>query len=56
MQSGYYWEYCDSVKIGAGNQTNINSQKLQNFYFPLPPIREQHRIAEKIEAILKIID
>lgn len=56
MQSGYYWKYCDSVKIGAVNQANINLQKLQNFYFPLPPIREQHRIVEKIEAVLKIID
>ena len=59
MQSGYYWKYCDSVKIGAVNQANINAQKLKAFVFPLPPLDEQERIVIKIgelEAQIELLN
>lgn len=53
MQSGYYWEYCNQVKIGAVNQANINSEKLKAFTFPLPPVNEQKRIVDRLESLFK---
>lgn len=34
----------------------INDKKLYNGYIPLPPLAEQHRIVEKIEALFAEID
>lgn len=35
---------------------NLNQKLLNNLLFPLPPIQEQHRIVEKIGALMKEIE
>lgn len=40
---------------GTANQQRIVVGYLENKYFPLPPLAEQHRIVEKIEEYLSII-
>ena len=56
MQSQYFWMYCRKVKYDAIGQSNINSQKLKNFLFPLPPLSEQKRIVERLEKLLPLCD
>lgn len=40
---------------GTANQQRIVVGYLENKYFPLPPLAEQHRIVERIEEILPIV-
>ena len=35
---------------------NISIQDIKEFYVPLPPLAEQHRIVEKLEEILPLVD
>lgn len=50
-----YWvQLLDGARGGA--QPNVNSQTLAKLILPLPPIQEQHRIVEKVEYLMKIID
>ena len=56
MNSSYYRKWCYSVKSDAVNQSNINAEKLSNLLIPLPPLAEQHRIVQKIEQLLTIVD
>ena len=45
------------TKMGAGGaQPNISKEKIIKSLFPLPPLAEQHRIVEKIEELLPLID
>ena len=45
------------IKMGAGGaQPNISREKIINTLFPLPPLAEQHRIVEKIEELLTMIE
>ena len=47
----------DFVKKGEGGaQPNISREKLVSHLMPIPPIREQHRIVERIELLLPLID
>ncbi|MDR1729278.1 MAG: restriction endonuclease subunit S [Prevotellaceae bacterium] len=56
MNSNYEKEYCQSVKTDGVNQSNINSQKLANFFIPIPPLQEQSRIVSKIKECFTLID
>ena len=45
------------IKQGEGGaQPNISRDKLIKFLMPLPPLREQHRIVELLDNILKGIE
>ena len=56
MNSSYYRKWCYSVKSDAVNQSNINAEKLSNLLISLPPLAEQHRIVQKVEQLLTIVD
>ena len=47
----------DFVKKGEGGaQPNISREKLVSHLMPVPPIKEQYRIVEKIKTLLPLID
>ena len=54
MESPIYWE---QLKKGttATAQPNCNGQTLSKMLIPIPPADEQHRIAEKIEALIPVL-
>lgn len=37
-------------------QTGFNREDLQKLYFPLPPLEEQHRIVEKLDAVMQKVE
>ena len=49
-----YLQFCD--KVSGAVVKNLNSDKVANSVFPLPPIAEQKRIVTKLEEILPLID
>ncbi len=49
-----YYQFCDSVS-GAVVK-NLNSDKVRDSLFPLPPIQEQKRIVEAIENLLPLCE
>ncbi len=48
-----YYQFCDSVS-GAVVK-NLNSDKVANALFLLPPLAEQHRIVQRIEELLPLV-
>ena len=48
-----YYQFCDSVS-GAVVK-NLNSDKVANALFPLPPLSEQVRIVQRIEELLPLV-
>ena len=48
-----YYQFCDSVS-GAVVK-NLNSDKVANALFPLPPLSEQCRIVQRIEKLLPLV-
>ena len=56
MQSPYYKEFCYSVMGRGVSQANISAEKLKIFLLPLPPLAEQERIVEKLDALLSEVD
>ena len=48
-----YYQFCDSVS-GAVVK-NLNSDKVANALFPLPPLAEQHSIVQRIEELLPLV-
>ena len=53
LESSYFVE--EATFKGTANQQRIISGYLENKLFPLPPLSEQHRIAEKIKESYKRI-
>lgn len=45
----------EAIFKGTANQQRIVVGYLENKYFPLPPLAEQHRIVQRIEEILPIV-
>ena len=48
-----YYQFCDSVS-GAVVK-NLNSDKVSNALFPLPPLNEQRRIVQRIEELFPLV-
>jgi len=42
--------------IGTAGQDNISVTKSRSIPIPLPPLREQHRIVEKVDQLMKMCD
>ena len=54
------FEFLMGKFIGESTQTtniaNINTTKLADYYIPLPPLAEQHRIVSRIESLFAKLD
>lgn len=50
FQSDAYWQAITDGATGTG-QPNFNGKKLAGIIFPLPPLAEQGRIVEKLDAL-----
>lgn len=57
LSAGEPGRILERLKSGmADSQMNISQDKLRSITIPLPPIEEQRRTLEKIEALMKVID
>lgn len=55
LSSGYaFSQFCG--KVSGAVVKNLNSEKVANSVFPLPPLAEQKRIVDKIEELLPLVD
>jgi type I restriction enzyme, S subunit len=55
FRSRDYWSQVTDFSAGIG-QPNVNGTKLREIRFPLAPAQEQHRIVDKLDAILARVD
>ena len=51
FESPFYWRQITDNLVGTG-QPNCNGQKLSNLVLPLPPLKEQEEIVNKVETLL----
>jgi len=49
-----YYQFCD--KVSGAVVKNLNSDKVAQSVFPLPPLSEQRRIVERIEELLPLVN
>ncbi len=55
LSSNYaYWQFCG--KVSGAVVKNLNSEKVANSVFPLPPLAEQQRIVAKLEELLPLCE
>lgn len=50
LKSPFYWNEITEKSLGIA-VPNVNASKLKEIEIPIPPLPEQHRIVEKIEAL-----
>lgn len=50
--SNVYWNQIIELSSGIA-QPGVNAQKLENLYFPLPPLEEQQEIVRVLEEVLE---
>ena len=55
MESQLYWKQLQDGTTATA-QPNCNAKTLSKMIIPLPPVSEQERIVERIEAIFEILD
>lgn len=55
LESKIYWDQIRIQAKGTG-QPNVNATGLSNLLLPLPPIEEQQRIVEKVQAVWELIN
>lgn len=53
--SQLYWSQLYEKSMGTG-QPNVNGTSLKSLVISLPPLAEQHRIVEKVNELMKLID
>ncbi len=51
LQTPEYWHFIEAYGSSGAVQPNINAKTLGDFRFPLPPLKEQRRIAEVLGAL-----
>ena len=56
MSSQLIQQYIEDNLAGSTNQKELYIGVLENLCFPLPPIKEQQRIVQKIEKLFSILD
>lgn len=52
----YYQPYFEKKCTGSTNQTELGVDIVKNLPFPVPPIKEQQRIVEKLDKLLPLCD
>ena len=52
----YYQPFLESLGEGSTNQTELKPTVISQLFFPLPPIGEQKRIADKLVSLMPFID
>lgn len=55
FQTDDYKGYIRNVAKGS-NINNVKNAHLQNYHIYLPPLEEQQRIVQKIEALFSVLD
>ncbi|MBW6442750.1 restriction endonuclease subunit S [Patescibacteria group bacterium] len=55
LGSRLYWDQLFEGSMGTG-QPNVNGVTLSKLKFPLPPLPEQKKIVEKVNALIKMCD
>jgi type I restriction enzyme S subunit len=57
LQSREAWEAIDKMKTGGSDSgLNLTHERFKKLQIPLPPLPEQHRIVEKIEALFSELE
>lgn len=52
----YNQPYLETMGVGSTNQTELRPDTIKELIVPLPPIEEQQRIVERLDALLPLCD